>query len=272
MHVLVRVRADSGADTGSDGAGIHTGEDIHLYHRGLPLALISQDGDISWYAEYDEWGNVLREDNPSQLEQLIRLPGQQYDEESGLHYNRHRYYNPGQGRYITQDPVGLAGGWNLYKYPLNPVSGIDPLGLKNMRSDGYPWRYGCGDESTDRFVPDSLGAANFLPACGNHDTCYGTLGSDKATCDANLGADMKLACKNDLTGLHKLYRPVCNGMAIGYEFAVSSFGDSAFTSAQKGALYNYRELEMLDFLKFELGEEIDPDYHSKAYYRVANPR
>ncbi|SQH95152.1 Uncharacterised protein [Salmonella enterica subsp. salamae] len=69
-----------------------------------------------------------------------------------------------------------------------------------------------------------------------------------------------------------MYRPVCNGMAIGYEFAVSSFGDSAFTSAQKGALYNYRELEMLDFLKFELGEDIDPDYHSKAYYRVANPR
>ncbi|ECJ2556406.1 RHS repeat protein [Salmonella enterica subsp. salamae] len=102
---------------------------IHLYHRGLPLALISQDGDISWHAEYDEWGNVLREDNPSQLEQLIRLPGQQYDEESGLHYNRHRYYSPGQGRYITQDPMGLAGGWNLYKYPFNPVLRVDPLGL-----------------------------------------------------------------------------------------------------------------------------------------------
>ncbi|MBJ3456916.1 hypothetical protein JGC22_24745, partial [Salmonella enterica subsp. enterica serovar Agona] len=35
----------------------------------------------------------------------------QYDEESGLYYNRHRYYNPGQGRYITQDPIGLMGGW-----------------------------------------------------------------------------------------------------------------------------------------------------------------
>ncbi|ECI0413638.1 hypothetical protein AH332_09915 [Salmonella enterica subsp. salamae] len=102
---------------------------IHLYHRGLPLALISQDGDISWHAEYDEWGNVLREDNPSQLEQLIRLPGQQYDEESGLHYNRHRYYSPGPGRYITQDPAGLEGGWNPYTYPLNPVTEIDPLGL-----------------------------------------------------------------------------------------------------------------------------------------------
>ncbi|WP_410007275.1 hypothetical protein, partial [Escherichia coli] len=41
-------------------------------------------------AEYDEWGNLLNEENPHQLQQLIRLPGQQYDEESGLYYNRHR--------------------------------------------------------------------------------------------------------------------------------------------------------------------------------------
>ncbi|MBW9498988.1 DUF4329 domain-containing protein [Escherichia coli] len=56
-------------------------------------------------------------------------PGQQYDEESGLYYNRHRYYDPLQGRYITQDPIGLKGGWNLYGYQLNPISDIDPLGL-----------------------------------------------------------------------------------------------------------------------------------------------
>ncbi|UMB86735.2 RHS repeat-associated core domain-containing protein [Citrobacter portucalensis] len=53
---------------------------------------------------------MLRENNPHNLTQLIRLPGLQYDDESGLHYNRHRYYNPGQGRYITQDPIGLEGG------------------------------------------------------------------------------------------------------------------------------------------------------------------
>ncbi|WP_404999626.1 IS1 family transposase, partial [Escherichia coli] len=63
------------------------------------------------------------------MKQLIRLPGQQYDEESGLYYNRHRYYDPLQGRYITQDPIGLKGGWNLYGYQLNPISDIDPLGL-----------------------------------------------------------------------------------------------------------------------------------------------
>ncbi|EHS6913755.1 RHS repeat protein, partial [Escherichia coli] len=105
---------------------------VHFYHcdhRGLPLALISEDGNTVWSAEYDEWGNQLNEENPHHLHQPYRLPGQQYDKESGLYYNRNRYYDPLQGRYITQDPIGLAGGWSLYAYPLNPVNGIDPLGL-----------------------------------------------------------------------------------------------------------------------------------------------
>ncbi|EEZ8924592.1 RHS repeat-associated core domain-containing protein, partial [Escherichia coli] len=55
------------------------------------------------------------------------------DEESGLYYNRHRYYDPLQGRYITQDPIGLKGGWNFYQYPLNPISNIDPLGLETLK-------------------------------------------------------------------------------------------------------------------------------------------
>ncbi|TFO08467.1 RHS element protein, partial [Escherichia coli] len=125
---------------------------IHLYHcdhRGLPLALVSTEGATEWCAEYDEWGNLLNEENPHQLQQLIRLPGQQYDEESGLYYNRHRYYDPLQGRYITQDPIGLKGGWNFYQYPLNPVSGFDPLGLKVSFQ---------GDESTQKTLKEAYKA------------------------------------------------------------------------------------------------------------------
>ncbi|WP_260683401.1 RHS element core protein, partial [Escherichia coli] len=105
---------------------------LHLYHcdhRGLPLALISPEGETAWQGEYDEWGNLLGEESAQHLQQSLRLPGQQYDEESGLYYNRNRYYDPLQGRYITQDPIGLEGGWNLYQYPLNPIEHIDPLGL-----------------------------------------------------------------------------------------------------------------------------------------------
>ncbi|VTP17417.1 putative deoxyribonuclease RhsC [Phytobacter ursingii] len=106
---------------------------LHLYHcdhRGLPLALINEEGQVDWSADYDAWGTLLSENNPHSLVQDIRLPGQQYDEETGLHYNRHRYYNPRQGRYITQDPIGIRGGWNLYAYPLDPLSMFDPYGLK----------------------------------------------------------------------------------------------------------------------------------------------
>ncbi|MEM0571879.1 RHS domain-containing protein, partial [Salmonella enterica] len=67
---------------------------LHLYHcdhRGLPVALINSEGARDWSAEYDVWGNRLKEDNPQKLAQLIRLPGQQYDDETGLYYNRYRY-------------------------------------------------------------------------------------------------------------------------------------------------------------------------------------
>ncbi|MCJ8653697.1 RHS repeat-associated core domain-containing protein, partial [Escherichia coli] len=91
-------------------------------------------------------GNLLGEESTQHLQQSLRLPGQQYDEESGLYYNRHRYYDPLQGRYITQDPIGLKGGWNLYAYPLNPVQRLDPLGLSAALGAGALTAMGTGSE------------------------------------------------------------------------------------------------------------------------------
>ncbi|MCV5632456.1 RHS repeat-associated core domain-containing protein, partial [Escherichia coli] len=69
----------------------------------------------------------------------LRLPGQYYDEETGLHYNLFRYYAPECGRFISQDPISIRGGLNLYRYAPNPISWIDPLGLikvfRNIRAD-----------------------------------------------------------------------------------------------------------------------------------------
>lgn len=55
--------------------------------------------------------------------------GQYHDEETGLHYNRFRYYDPAVGRFTTQGPIGLMGGEILYQYAPNPTGWVDPLGL-----------------------------------------------------------------------------------------------------------------------------------------------
>ncbi|RJT20379.1 RHS repeat-associated core domain-containing protein, partial [Buttiauxella izardii] len=126
---------------------------IHLYHcdhLGTPLALVSTAGTVDWHITLDPWGNVLSEHNPQKLHQPLRMQGQQYDEESGLHYNRHRYYDPAQGRYITQDPIGLEGGLNTYTYPLNPIQGKDPLGLSE---------FGKWAGSAFNLPPEDIGAA-----------------------------------------------------------------------------------------------------------------
>ncbi|SJN11204.1 rhs element [Halomonas citrativorans] len=94
---------------------------------GTPMQLVAVNGDTKWQAQPDDWAAVKHQ--RSNINQPIRFQGQWQDEESGLYYNRHRYYDPQQGRYISQDPIGLNGGTNLYGYVTNPVGAIDPLGL-----------------------------------------------------------------------------------------------------------------------------------------------
>jgi RHS repeat-associated protein len=66
--------------------------------------------------------------------QPLRFQGQYYDSETGLHYNRFRYYDPDTGRFVSQNPIGLQGGNNLYQYAANPSGWIDPLGLQAKSS------------------------------------------------------------------------------------------------------------------------------------------
>nr|WP_245686223.1 RHS repeat-associated core domain-containing protein [Terasakiispira papahanaumokuakeensis] len=66
------------------------------------------------------------------MQNPFRFQGQYHDRETGLHYNRFRYYDPRIGRFTTQDPIGLMGGDNLYQYAPNPTGWIDPLGLSKQ--------------------------------------------------------------------------------------------------------------------------------------------
>ncbi|HFD6127255.1 TPA: RHS repeat-associated core domain-containing protein, partial [Salmonella enterica] len=86
-------------------------------------------GNIVWEAGYQVWGNLTHEKETRPVQQNLRFQGQYLDRETGLHYNLYRFYDPDIGKFISGDPIGLAGGINLYQYAPNPLSWIDPLGL-----------------------------------------------------------------------------------------------------------------------------------------------
>ena len=137
---------------------------------GAPQELTDEQGNIVWAAEYKVWGRTstlevsatgtdnldpydlnrfwpggprdlkARSSSTTQalnhVEQNLRFQGQYHDHESGLHYNRFRYYDPQTGRFVHQDPIGLLGGANPFLFAPNPTEWIDPLGLT-------PKRCGC---------------------------------------------------------------------------------------------------------------------------------
>jgi RHS repeat-associated protein len=90
--------------------------------------MTDSDGRVVWQATYRSWGSIEHL-SINEVNQNLRFQGQYLDEESSLHYNTFRYYDPGSGRFVTQDPIGLHGGNNLYQYAVNPISWVDPFGL-----------------------------------------------------------------------------------------------------------------------------------------------
>jgi len=101
----------------------------HNDHLGTPQQMTAVNGAVVWRAEYSSFGVAAIE--VEAVENHFRLPGQYYDQETGLHYNWHRYYEPGIGRYLRTDPVGLEGGINLFLYAKNsPKTYFDITGLK----------------------------------------------------------------------------------------------------------------------------------------------
>ncbi|WP_312948285.1 RHS repeat-associated core domain-containing protein [Superficieibacter sp.] len=117
--------------------------------NGMPEALTDAEGKEHWRPDADTWGETLGEyadergsywyqKHDGAPEENLRFAGQYLDRETGLHYNTFRYYAPDMGRFLTPDPIGLAGGINLYQYAPNPLSWIDPLGLAKVCSGGSP--------------------------------------------------------------------------------------------------------------------------------------
>ncbi|AZK94255.1 MULTISPECIES: DUF6531 domain-containing protein [Streptomyces] len=95
---------------------------------GAPRELVDEQGDVAWRARTTLWGTTGWHPGATAYTPL-RFPGQYFDPETGLHYNRHRHYDPASGHYLTPDPLGLLPSPNAYAYVGNPTGEIDPLGL-----------------------------------------------------------------------------------------------------------------------------------------------
>jgi RHS repeat-associated protein len=95
---------------------------------GAPERLVAGDGAVVCEIQMSAWGRA--EFAPgAKATTPLRFQGQFEDDETGLCYNRFRYYDPDTGRYISQDPLGVDGGLNLYRYVEDPLGWADPLGL-----------------------------------------------------------------------------------------------------------------------------------------------
>lgn len=106
-------------------------------HLGSIAQMTNNSGVVALTREYDPWGNLLQGSSSAGY----AFTGREWDAELGLSYHRARYYSPGLGRWLSEDPIGVAGGMNFYAYAKGrAVSFNDPLGLRihmNL-SDGPP--------------------------------------------------------------------------------------------------------------------------------------
>jgi RHS repeat-associated protein len=101
----------------------------HTDHVGTPRLCTDERGEVVWRSAADAFGY----DASASTFQPLCLPGQYFDEETGLHYNRFRYYDPFTTRYLQPDPLHTIADPNRYGYPLDPLLRSDPLGLSSTR-------------------------------------------------------------------------------------------------------------------------------------------
>ena len=104
---------------------------FHTDQIGIPREMTDIHGNLLWYGEYTAWGRLKKDERVyKNAHQPFRLQNQYFDEETGLHYNLMRYYEPEAGRFVNQDPIGLLGGENLYSFAPSVQAWFDPLGLE----------------------------------------------------------------------------------------------------------------------------------------------
>lgn len=168
---------------------------LHTDHIGTPYQMTDEKGKVLWDLECDPWGNPLSELTAVDFNLLhsptLRFQGQQFDSETGLHYNRYRYYDPKTHRYLSQDPIGLQGGMNHYAYPTNPVQWIDPTGTD--ATPGGP-SFGIGIEANNSAAYSK--GTHYLMTDTGHTIAYLKDDKGKITCTLSVGPSKGIGMTN----------------------------------------------------------------------------
>ena len=163
---------------------------------GTPQMLTDASNTVVWEGLYKPFGEADVNPNSSVVNNF-RFPGQYYDQETGLHYNWHRYYDPQTGRYLTPDPIGIVGGINLFLYSENnPVNYFDSLGLK----------LSSGDRAIVTMLSATAATIGSLSGPGYAAVLGGLVGG---TSSLALGGDLRDAGNNAIAG-------AISGFAGGY--------------------------------------------------------
>ena len=182
---------------------------IHTDHLGTPKAITNKNQETVWQIDLDTFGETKSIQSKDNFQFNLRFAGQYFDQETGYHYNYHRYYNPKVGRYLTSDPIGLAGGFNSYGYAYNrPYMASDVYGLYTIfiggAMDHEPFQLVPGTPAIGsatwiiRRVRDgfrnnflvghfkSLGYSNYYALAKKNSRYYGFNEIDKALTDAKM--------------------------------------------------------------------------------------
>ena len=150
---------------------------------GILREIADEEGNIVWSGDYSGWSKLTQESRLKlDIHHPFRLQNQHHDEETGLHYNFFRYYDPEIGWFTQQDPIRLMGGINFYAFAPNVQRWVDLLGLytlsdaeeslsnRRIRKDNKGWIY---DTYSDTQIFDewirmeqrNMGWINNIPKC-----------------------------------------------------------------------------------------------------------
>jgi RHS repeat-associated protein len=154
--VAVLKPAAGAAQYGGSLAGDVAAYFVQPDHLDTPRTIVNAEGQELWRWDSAPFGDTAADENPGgrgSFAYRLRFPGQQYDAVTGTHYNYFRDYEPGSGRYVQSDPVGLDGGINTFTYvDSDPISYFDPTGERSRAGRAAAIQRTRNDPNTSKCV------------------------------------------------------------------------------------------------------------------------